>query len=280
MMYARLILRLLRPYGGKYMRNNTLQEKLPLDYFLLVVALSVPFWLIGGSKLPLPINLPASAVTTFVPAIAAGILTYRRAGSTGVKELLEKAVDFKKVKNWLWYLPALFLAPVIYLASFGIMRLTGLALPGEINVPLLMVPVFFVMFFIGDTGEELGWSGYALEPMQKRWGAAKAGLILGVMWAIVHFVPFVQTRHPASWIVWQSIKTIAMRVVLVWMYNKTGKSVAATTVYHATDNVSAFLFPNYGSHYNPMVTGILTAVAAMVLFGWRRKKTGWEEDRS
>ena len=252
------------------MRNNILQEKLPLDYFLLVVVLSIPFWLIGGSKLPLPINLPASAVTTFVPAIAAGILTYRRSGKMGVKEFLKKAVDFKKVKNKLWYLPALFLAPAIYLASYGVMRLTGLPLPDPIIIPPLMVPAFFIMFLIGDTGEELGWSGYAIDPMQKRWGAVKAGLILGAFWAIYHSVTFVQTRHPASWIVWQCIKTVGMRMVLVWIYNKTGKSVAATNLYHVTDNVSAFLFPNYGSHYSPMVTGILTGVVALVVFGWGR----------
>ncbi len=261
------------------MRTNTSQEKLPLDYFLLVLVLSVPMWLIGGSKLPLPINLPVSAVTTFVPAISAAILSYRRAGMPGVKELLKKAWDFKKIRNKIWYLPALFLAPLIYVCSYAVMRLTGLPLPAPINVPLLLVPAFFVMFLIGDTGEELGWSGYAVDPMQKRWGAARAGLILGVMWAIVHFIPFVQTRHSASWVAWQSIKTIAMRVVLVWIYNRTGKSVAATTLYHATDNVSAFLFPNFGSHYNPLVTGILTGVAAgMIVYGWRKKPLKYQKE--
>lgn len=254
------------------MRTNTSKDKLPLDYFLLVIALSAPFWLVGGSKLPLPINLPVSAASTFIPGTAAAILTYRRSGIVGVKELLKKSVDFKKIKNKIWYLPALFLAPLIYLLSYAIMRVTGLPLPTEINVPLLMVPAFFVMFFVGDTGEELGWSGYAIDPIQKRLGAIKASLILGVLWAIIHYIPFVQTRHSASWIVWQSVKTIAMRVVLVWLYNKTGKSVAATTLYHATDNVSAFLFPNFGSHYNSLVTGMLTAVtAAVVVFGWMRK---------
>jgi hypothetical protein len=150
------------------MRNITSQDKLPLDYFLLVVVLSIPFWLLGESKLPLPINLPASAISTFVPMMAAVILSYRRSGSAGARELLMRIVDFKKIKNKIWYLPSLFLAPLIYVSSYAIMRSSGLPLPTEINVPLLMVPVFFVMFFIGDTGEELGWSGYAIDRMQKR----------------------------------------------------------------------------------------------------------------
>jgi membrane protease YdiL (CAAX protease family) len=152
------------------------------------------------------------------------------------------------------------------------MRLTGLALPDPINIPLLVAPAFFVMFLISDTGEELGWSGYAIDPMQKRWGAVKASLILGAMWAIYHGVTFVQTGHSASWIVWQSIKTVAMRVVIVWIYNKTGKSVLAANLYHVTDNLSWALFPNFGSHYNPLVTGVLTGVVAgIVIFGWGTK---------
>jgi len=254
------------------MRTNTSQEALPLNYFLLVLLLSVPIWLIGGNRLPLPINLPVSAVTTFIPAIAAAILCYRRSGSTGVKELLKKAWDFNKIKNKIWYLPALFLAPMIYLFSYVVIRLTGLPLPDPIIIPPLMVPAFFVIFLIGDMGEELGWSGYAIDPMQNRWGAVKASLILGVVWAIYHSVTFVQTHHTTSWIVWQCIKAVAMRMVIVWIYNKTGKSVSAANLYHATDNVSAFLFPNYGSHYNPFVTGTITwLVAAIVIVGWGTK---------
>ena len=34
-------------------------------------------------------------------------------------------------------------------------------------------------------------------------------------------------------------------------------------------NVSEFLFPNYGSHYDPVITGVITAIlAAVVTFLW------------
>jgi membrane protease YdiL (CAAX protease family) len=258
------------------MNANDSQENLPLKYFfLLVFVLAIPFWWLGGYKLPLPINLPASALTTFVPMIAAAILYYRRSGFKGVKELLKKAWDYKKTKCKICYLPALLLAPAIYLLSYLSMRLTGLPLPAPIKIPLRMVPVFFLMFFVGDTGEELGWSGYATDPMQKRCGALKASLILGVVWAIWHTIPFVQSGYSASWVVWQFLKTVSMRIVIVWIYNKTGKSVFAATLYHTHDNVSWALFPNYGSHYNPFVTTIMTCLTAgIVMFGWGAKTSG------
>jgi len=252
--------------------TNASQGNLPLDYFVFVFMLAVPFWLFGGGKLLLPINLPLGALVTFVPMTAAAILSYRQNGLTGLKGLFKKAWDYRNTRQRIWYVPALLLAPVIYVSSYAVMRLTGLPLPDPITIPVQLVPVLFVMFFIGDTGEELGWSGYAIDPMQNRWGAVKASLVLGVVWAIWHTIPFVQTGNGATWVAWQALKTVAMRMVIVWIYNKTGKSVFAATLFHTADNVSWSLFPNYASHYDPFVTGLMTWVAAgIVIIGWGSK---------
>jgi len=256
----------------KNTNTNASQEKLPLDYFVFVFALAVPFWLFGGGKLPLPINLPVAALVTFVPMIAAALLSYRQHGLTGVKRLFKKAWDYRNTRQGIWYVPVLFLAPVIYVSSYAVMRLTGLPLPDPITIPVQLAPVLFALFFISDTGEELGWSGYAIDPIQNRWGAVKASLILGVVWAIWHTIPFVQTGNSATWVAWQGLKTVAMRMVIIWLYNKTGKSVFAATLFHTADNVSWSLFPNYGSHYDPFVTGLMTWVAAgIVIIGWGSK---------
>jgi hypothetical protein len=204
--------------------------------------------------------------------IAASILSYQQSGVNGIKELFKKAVDYKKIKNRIWYLPALLLQPVILFLSYVFMRVARLPLPDSIQVHLLVAPIFFVLFFIGDAGEELGWSGYAIGPMQKRWGALKASLILGVIWAIWHAIPWVQTGNPPNWIVWQALSAVALRILIVWIYNNTGKSVFAAILVHDMTNVSEFLFPNYGSHYNPFVTSMITLLAVgIVIFGWGTK---------
>ncbi len=262
-----------KPEGTDQGGNTSVsQERLPLDYFLLVFVLAVPFWLFGGGKLPLPMNLPVVALATFVPATAASIAIYRRRGVNGIKELWKRALDYKKIKNRIWYLPSLLLSPAIYFFSYVTMRVTGLPLPDPINVPILLAPLFFVMFFIGDTGEELGWSGYAIDPMQKRWGPLKAGFILGGVWATWHAIPFILTRNPISWVIWQTLRTVAVRVIIVWIYNRTGKSVFATTLTHVSDNIGWSLFPNFGSHYNPFVTGLFTwLTVGVIVFTWGAK---------
>lgn len=234
-----------------------------LNYFLLVFLLAIPFWLFGGGKLPLPFNLPVSALVTFVPMIAAALLSYRQSGFTGVKALLARTWDAQRISNKRWYAPALLLAPAIYLLSYTVMRWGGWSLPAP-KIPLLLAPLLFLLFFINDAGEELGWSGYAIDPLQRRWGAVKAGFLLGVVWAIWHAIPFLQTGNSTSWIVWQSLKTVAMRILIVWIYNNSGKSVLAANLYHTSDNLSWALFPNYSSHYDPLVTGIITSIMAAI----------------
>lgn len=161
--------------------------------------------------------------------------------------------------------------PLIYSLSYAVMRLTGLPLPDP-EIPILMAPVFFFMYFIAATGEELGWSGYAIDLMQKRWGALKASIILGLVWGIVHIIGDVQAHHPAKWILWQRLYSVALRILIVWIYNNSGKSVFAAILVHTMDNVCWSLFPNYGSGYNPFVTSMITWLTAIIaIFLWGPK---------
>jgi membrane protease YdiL (CAAX protease family) len=58
----------------------------------------------------------------------------------------------------------------------------------------------FLLSLGAGLGEELGWSGYALDPMQARWHALQAGILLGLVWAVWHWVPLVQVHRSAEWI--------------------------------------------------------------------------------
>jgi membrane protease YdiL (CAAX protease family) len=104
-----------------------------------------------------------------------------------------------------------------------------------------------VVFFVGALGEELGWSGYALDPMQIRWGALRASLLLGAVWAVWHWAPLIQIHRSVQWIAWWTMWTVSARVIMVWLYNHAGKSVFGAALFHATSNVSWQMFPIHGS---------------------------------
>lgn len=257
------------------MDKTLLEEKSPLKFFLLVFLLSIPFLILGAmagdlTKI-LPIKLPLSALMTFCPLLSATILVYQQRKMLGVKELLKLSFDFKKIKDKKWFIPIIFLMPLITLLSYWLMQMAGVPLP-EPQTPLLAALIFFSIFLIGAIGEEIGWMGYVIDPMQNRWGALKAGIILGSIWAIWHIIPYSQVHQTPMWIVGQCISTVFLRVIMVWIYNNTDKSVFAVILFHAMINVSIFLFPNYGSHYNPFVGAIfIILTAVIVIFLWGSK---------
>ena len=250
------------------MNNSVPENKSPLKFFLLVLLLSIPFLILGAmagdlTKI-LPIKLPISALMTFCPLLAATILVYKQREMQGVKELLKLSFDFKKIKDKKWYIPIVFVMPVIAVLSYWYMKVTGGIIPEPQVSPLFAFILFFVLF-IGAIGEEVGWSGYIIDPLQNRYGAFKASMIVGFAWAIWHIIPYYQAHRTTGWIVWQGIGTVFLRTIMVWIFNNTGKSVFAMILFHTMINITEFLFPNYGSHYDPFIFAILTIITAIAI---------------
>ena len=80
------------------------RSRAPLKFFLLVFALSVPFWLLGAATdVQLLPGLPMSALALFCPVMAAAILLYRENGTAGVIELLKRAFDYQRISAKVWY---------------------------------------------------------------------------------------------------------------------------------------------------------------------------------
>jgi membrane protease YdiL (CAAX protease family) len=241
-------------------------------YFLLTIALSLPFWLLGGLiGLQLLPALPFSALGVVCIVTAAAILSYRENGISGLKELLNRSFDFDRVKSAIWYLPAVLLMPLIMFLSYASMRIMGASLPSP-QISVVKTLGLFIAFFVGALCEELGWSGYAIDPLQNRFGAFWAGMMVGAVWAAWHFIPLAEARRSPVFIAWWTMGTISMRVIIVWLCNNTGRSVFVAALFHAMVNLTWQLFPVNGSSYDPRVTSpILALAAALVIVVWGPK---------
>jgi membrane protease YdiL (CAAX protease family) len=238
----------------------------PLVFFVLIFALSVPVWLVE------PRDWPVTA-SVGVPFVASMILVYGEEGFAGVGRLLRRVFDHERIEPKTWYLPTIFLLPAIFSLTYGVTRLMGLPLPDEPYVPILLIPLLFVLFFVLGAGEEVGWTGYATDPVQERWGALTTGIILGSVGAAWHLVPLIHMGRTPTWIAWWALGAVALRILTVWLYNNTGKSLFAAIVFHAIFNVCFAAFPNYGSHWDPAVAGAIIAItAALATFLWGPKR--------
>ena len=234
-------------------------------FFLIAFSLTLPLW-IAGSVIPrqfLP-GLPLSSLMVICPVGAAAILRFRQAGATGVVALLKRAVDIHRIRSAVWLVPTVLLKPAVFLLAYIFLRFMAVPIPVP-QVDGLATLGLLSAFFMAALGEELGWMGYAYEPLERRWGALGAALIVGLICTGWHFIPFLQAERSLSWIAWQSLYLMGSRVLLVWIFRNTGFSVFAAALFHATGNLSWQLFPMQGSHYDPRITGLLITILAIVV---------------
>ncbi|WP_214322941.1 CPBP family intramembrane glutamic endopeptidase [Nonomuraea sediminis] len=241
-----------------------------IRFFALVFVLALPLWGAGAllGNLPgSPMNLPVGALMFPCPLIAAAILLRRRGGGGAIKRLLRSAYLAKGLRRAPWLAVTVLLVPAIYLLAYGVALLTG-PLDGQ-HSPLLAAPLLFAVFFLAAVGEETGWMGYAADPLQQRWGALGAGLILGTVWGAWHIVPLVQAGRSPVWIAWWFVGTVATRMVIVWLYNAAGGSVLSAIIFHAMLNVMPSLLPGYvESELLVACTALVTVLVAAALFAF------------
>src|SRR5262249_19719793 len=126
--------------------------------------------------------------------------------------------------------------------------------------------VFFMTF-----AEELGLSGYALDRLQERHSALTTGLILGVVWAGYHIPGFVISGYySADWIVWHVFYTVVSRVLFVWIYNNSGRSVFSLALFHWTFGLFWSLWPQDNLQkavpfYSPPIAAVTVLLYVIVV---------------
>jgi uncharacterized protein len=246
------------------------QSRIPLlAFFVLTIVLLVPFLVYGAlTGLQLVPGLPVAALAIVSPMLAAIIMVYHQDKRAGVVALLKRAFDVQRIKNARWYVPLLLTMPLVMLLSFWVQRIMGVPIPVP-QLTIVQVLAVCIGTFIGAFCEELGWSGYAIEPMQARWGALKASLLLGLFWAVFHYIGLIQAHRSADWIAWWTLYTVSARVIMVWLFNNVGRSVFGMILFHMMINVTWLLYPIDNSFFDPRVTGIILAVvAAGVVIVW------------
>jgi uncharacterized protein len=261
-------------------RNHALRLRDILAFFALTFALTIPFWIIGSaSGNALMPGLPIAALAVICPATAALILSWRLTGVAGVRALLMRTIDFGRVKPKAWWLLILLFSPAAHVAAFFISRNLGTGIPSP-QFDILPAVMLFAIFLMFAITEEMGWTGFALGPIQKRVGAIPAGLLIGAIWAAWHYPALLQAHRSGVWIAWWTLGTISLRVFMVWLFNATGGSVLAVVMVHATNKLSWQLFPIEGSWWDPRIIGVIMGIVALSVILTSIFKKGQDRHRS
>ncbi|MFI2239766.1 CPBP family intramembrane glutamic endopeptidase [Streptomyces chrestomyceticus] len=239
-----------------------------MTFVALLAALSVPFWVAGAVfdlSGALPMGMPLSAFQFVLPVAVASFLVFREEGGRGVRRLLRRTVSVRGAARPGCWAPAVLLIPALFLVTYGLLSAAG-APPTGPRSPLASVPLLIVLYLVAAAAEEAGWTGYLLEPSRERWGTLGAGLVIGLVWAAWHVVAYAQAGRSAAWTAGQVLGSVAVRVLMVRLYDRSGGVVLTAVVVHTAINVVESVFPGYTEHAAPaLVLGAAASLTAALV---------------
>jgi hypothetical protein len=199
-------------------------------------------YLLFGSALtaafgPLGVHNPFFYLAVWSPAICAVLLAALQ-GRAGLSDLFGRLVRFNI--GWQWYvLPTLGIAVIAFaartLAAYYVGAPSPLAmLTTSDGSPWLISSLLMFVVDPGPLGEELGWRGFALPRLERRWSGLVAALVLGTIWGIWHLPAFFISGLPQSSFGFPMflVQSIAFTVLLAWMVNNARGSVIPAILLH------------------------------------------------
>lgn len=217
------------------------------------------------------------------PSIAAALLTGIVDGRAGYRGLL------LQIRTWRvglrWYAIAILPAPIVC---------AGVSFALSVPSPLLIADSKAAIL-LGGFGaalttllEEIGWTGFAVPRLRRRHSVPTTGVIVGVLWGLWHFLQqvFISGTYAGAVPRWAFLmlavcaavaSLTAFRMLMVWVYDRTG-SLPVTTVMHGMLTASSIFW------FAPIATGALflahvwlVAAVMWLLVGVVAVVEGWKE---
>lgn len=226
-----------------------------LQFFFWVYGLSIPFWIteLYFEIKVLPLQIPFTDIfTVFTPTIAAIILIIKYNGIESAKVLIKRIFDINRIKNKNWLLLSLVFPVILFLLNWLMLYFFDVDLPPFQSKNFLTLALLTGFFFIGAAAEEIGYTGYLTKLLQSKYSFLTSALIIGIPWSFWHVPSMLQQKRSVEFIIWGILGTIAFRVIYVWYYNKTNRSLFAVIGLHTLYNLGRFIFPHTESYY-PLV---------------------------
>jgi uncharacterized protein len=215
-------------------------------------------------------------VMLFVPSTIGILMTHLIYGKSGIQAFFLK---MKKVNlNFKWYLIAILTTPIVLLLVLIIL---------SVFVSREFMPGFqvigIILGFAAGFFEEIGWTGFALPELQKKYSVLKSGLILGLIWGIWHLFADYLGANIELGVHWLPIflfryvfAVTFYRVLMVYVYHHT-QSIFIAQLMHGCFSGALFAFGPISTHENTAIWNGIFAIALgltviiFYLFVYRKK---------
>jgi uncharacterized protein len=223
-------------------------------YFVLAFAVSwgAVLFIVHGSHLSPNLGtqrdvLPVLLAMLAGPSGAAILLTGLIHGNAGLRAWLAGARKWRLEARW--YAVALLTAPFMTIALFLTLSFVSPeAIAGTLPIKPALVLFSVVLGLIAGVFEELGWTGFAVAELSRRYGVLASGLIVGVLWGAWHLIAVVSSADTSS-ISLPPVLVVSLalfivlpifRILMVWVYERTGSLLLAILM-HASLTASSLM---------------------------------------
>jgi uncharacterized protein len=210
------------------------------------------------------------------PSVAGLVMTGLVYGREGFRNLLTRMTRWRVGARW--YAVALLTAPLLVTAT-----LLALSLRSPEFLPSIFTSddkVRLLLFGIGwglvggGLLEELGWTGFAVPTLlRQRHGVLATGLFVGVLWGAWHFLITFWASGTSSGalslagflpaVLFYVGSLPAYRVLMVWVYDRTGESMFVAMLMHASFSASMLIQQPLGLALVPGLAWNLVLAAAL-----------------
>ena len=130
------------------------------------------------------------------------------------------------------------------------------------------------MIFFTGLAEEVGWRGYALPELQKKYSAEKSSWILGIVWGLWHLpanlaMPFFKGELTIPFVIIiilaLTFGIVGWTIVLTWFYNNTKSLFLIILIHGLTNTLQSYLILSSNNSAANMIFGILPWAIAIYL---------------
>jgi membrane protease YdiL (CAAX protease family) len=222
------------------------------------------------------------------PSLAGILLTALAYGRRGLREFLSRLLTWRV--GSIRYAVALLTAPVVMtMTLFALSSASPAFLPGifatDDHASLLLVSL--AVGLSAGIFEELGWTGFAVPTLRRRYGVLATGLIVGILWSAWHLLPNVWASRAASgelamplYFAGTAVGVFigyltAFRVLMVWFYDHT-QSLFVAMLMHVSLTASLLILNPIGiSGANLLVFSFAFAAAVWVVVVVIASRRGW-----
>jgi membrane protease YdiL (CAAX protease family) len=225
-----------------------------LAYFALVIIISRGGGaiVVGPARLPLnwerfeQLGAAIYAVSLAGPVLAGLLLTGILDGRNGLRELLARLRKWRVSARWygLAVLPAIVMAATLLGLALGSPDFAPAILTSNDKVNVVVVGVALGLLF---GLEELGWTGFVVPRLRRRHGILPTGIMVGLVWGTWHFPLFWQADSfdaavPLALLLVRLFSWLPpFRILLVWIYDRTGSLLLPMLMHGCVSAVSVVI---------------------------------------